>query len=78
MIDQHDLTHMFHRSKALLAEIKGKQAKKADKVKLEEIHTTLELMYGQLALLEDQGNNGVDRNFDLQDSQNEERDGEVW
>jgi len=67
---------MFHQAKALVIELKPK-VPKVDKLKLEEINTTLELMYGQLALLEDRGHNGVDQNFDLHDSLDEERDGEV-
>jgi hypothetical protein len=78
MNQQYDLPYMFHRSKALLAEIRTKMGHKADKVKLEEIRTTLELMYGQLALLEDRGRSGVDQNFDLHDPLDEERDGDLW
>ncbi len=75
---QHDLTDIFHRSKALLAELKAKASQKADKVKLEEITVNLEFMYGQLALLEAQGRSGVDQNFELHDSLDEEREGELW
>jgi len=78
MIEQHDLTDMFHRSKALVAELQAKLPKRADKLKLDEVRTTLELMYGQLALLEDQGHSGVDQNFDLHNSLDEERDDELW
>jgi len=78
MLMQHDLTDIFHRSKALLVELKTSTAKKADKVKLEEVKANLEYMYGQLALLEDQGHSGVDQNFDLHDSLDEDREGDLW
>jgi hypothetical protein len=78
MFMQHDLTDIFHRSKALLVELKAGTSKRADKVKLEEVKANLEFMYGQLALLEDQGHSGVDQNFDPHDSLDEEREGELW
>jgi hypothetical protein len=78
MIQQYDLTDIFHRSKALLVELKAKTRQKADKVKLEEVLANLGYMYGQLALLEDQRPSGVDQNFDLHDPLDEERDGDLW
>jgi hypothetical protein len=64
---QQDTTDIFHRSKALLIELRQEIWLNKHKKKLKEVQTNLELMYGQLALLEDQGHTGVDQEYDLHD-----------
>jgi hypothetical protein len=73
---QPDMTDIFHRSKALLVEVRKTICKRGLKGKLREVEQNLEYMYGQLALLEDQGRTGVDQNDDLHDSMEEGED--LW